>query len=67
MPANENNMIKNEMANKGCFFEIPDKSEIFSLYSPSFFKKYKHEKIPTFITTQIDIYTMKKTGGISST
>ena len=34
--------IKNEIANSGCFFETPDKSEIFSLYSPSFFNKYKH-------------------------
>ena len=31
MPANENNIIKKETARIGCFFEIPDKSEIFSL------------------------------------
>ena len=35
----ENNIIKNEIANRGCFLEIPDKSEIFSLYCPSFFNK----------------------------
>ena len=51
MPAKENKITKNEIANIGCFFEIPDKSEIFSLYSPSFLNKYKHEKAPTFITT----------------
>ena len=51
IPASENSIIKNEMANKGCFFEAPDKSEIFSLYSPSFFNNYKHEKIPIFIIT----------------
>ena len=51
MPANENNNIKNDIANNGCFLDIPDKSEIFSLYSPSFFIRYKHEKTPIFITT----------------
>ena len=39
MPAKENKIIKNDIANSGCFFEIPDKSEIFSLYSPSFLIK----------------------------
>ena len=29
----------NEKASIGCFFEIPDKSEISSLYCPSFFSK----------------------------
>ena len=38
-PAKENKIIKNEIAKRGCFFEIPDKSEIFSLYCPSFFNK----------------------------
>ena len=37
-------MIRKEIANKGCFFEIPDKSDIFSLYCPSFFNKYKQER-----------------------
>ena len=31
MPARENNITKNDIAKIGCFFEIPDKSEIFSL------------------------------------
>ena len=44
MPARENNIIKNEIAKRGCFFEIPERSEIFSLYSPSFFKKIKARK-----------------------
>ena len=35
-PAKENKIINNEIAKRGCFFEIPDKSEIFSLYCPSF-------------------------------
>ena len=49
--SNENKLIKKAKANMGCFFEIPVKSEIFSLYSLSFFIKYKHEKAPIFITT----------------
>ena len=35
----ENNIIKNEIAKRGCFFDNPDKSDIFSRYSPSFFNK----------------------------
>ena len=44
-------IIKNEIDNTGFFFEIPDKSEIFSLYSPFDFNKYKQEKAPMFIIT----------------
>ena len=55
MPAKENKIINNEIAKRGCFFEIPDKSEIFSLYFPSFFNKYRQEKAPMFIITYIDI------------
>ena len=51
MPAKEKSITKNDIAKIGCFFEIPDKSEIFSLYSPSFFNNYKHEKAPRFTTT----------------
>ena len=50
-PASENKIINNEIARRGCFFDIPDKSEIFSLYCPSFFNKYRHEKAPIFIIT----------------
>ena len=39
MPARENNIIKNEIAKRGCFFDNPDKSDMFSRYSPSFFNK----------------------------
>ena len=35
----EKRIIKKDIANAGCFFEMPDKSEIFSLYSPFFFIK----------------------------
>ena len=38
-PAKENKIIKNEIDKRGCFLEIPDKSEMFSLYIPSFFNK----------------------------
>ena len=31
MPAKENKITKNDKAKIGCFFEMPDKSEIFSL------------------------------------
>ena len=51
MPAKEKRINKNDIARIGCFFDIPDKSEIFSLYSPSFFSKYKHENAPIFIIT----------------
>ena len=37
MPANENKIIKNEIAKIGCFLETPDKSSIYILYSSIFF------------------------------
>ncbi len=40
--------ILKKLTKRWAFF---DKSEIFSLYSPSFFNRYKHEKAPRFITT----------------
>ena len=58
LPAKENKIINNEIAKRGCFFEIPDKSEMFSLYCPSFFSKYKQENAPIFIITYIEIYTI---------
>ena len=49
------NIVKREIDKSGCFFDIPDKSEMFSLYCPSFFNKYRQENAPIFIITYIEI------------
>ena len=51
MPASENKIINKDIAKRGFFLDIPERSAMFSLYLPSFLSKYRQEKAPMFIIT----------------